>query len=695
MPEWMRTTLFSNYVGSVLHICETCRHKRYRHRNSKLLVSSNSPTLYKNNSIVQENDLLPFNKLSRAQKHRRKSLFMSVIDILGLSESEALSILIKQASSILSQKKDLSRKARDSLIRFSISLSITPTVNLPGRDAAALLMYKKYTERGIQFIRTISTTIPPVKNIRKARWSLLENMPRILILRNQSSRWECLPKGRNVFRSALTRDIVCVRLSLASACHNYLNESLSTDTWPTPPPLRTITTADISKTLVLLASIDAGTGTTKFMVKFLRNSADQSTENVLLISEYTATSESFESLNRFFSPIARELEAMENDGIAINGIHFKLQVYFVCDFKLYYSATGNFGPVSRYSCFYCGITKDFLDNSVGELRREFSIESMDNLPERPAILDLRGKSDNGRWQRKDTYNIFRLRSTNYWNTVPPPLHIRLGLINKLLEVFDNTSFFLDRSIHWIPTRKSKNTGPWARHLALCLASIGARRECYYSGKMSGVPCSRFMKKMDVLCELFFKEDIYSCGNSFQLHPFLINTCSALKVLGKLYTGKDKDDKTGLAYFFSSQSIWSVDDLDLFNIAVHRFIRKFKEFLVRDAGPRSLLSSDDEYDVRVPAKMPKLHTLVTHAAQFAENVGYWGLFSEECFEHFQQISLAIRNRHCQNRCLGGQIVDDITYSWILCSPEAKAARKRAQRIISQTKNKARMIRQFNK
>ena len=76
--------------------------------------------------------------------------------------------------------------------------------------------------------------------------------------------------------------------------------------------------------------------------------------------------------------------------------------------------------------------------------------------------------------------------------------------------------------------------------------------------------------------------------------------------------------------------------------------------------------------RQPLKMPKLHCMAVHCLQFAWSHGYLGALSEQSFEHFQQVSSKLRRNHAHNQCSGGQICDDIQFSWIHSSPMLRKA-----------------------
>jgi len=62
--------------------------------------------------------------------------------------------------------------------------------------------------------------------------------------------------------------------------------------------------------------------------------------------------------------------------------------------------------------------------------------------------------DIGKMQKKQTYNMFNLINGTDLNFVPPPLHIKLGLINKILDVLDEVSAVWIRKHYWV------NLGPY-------------------------------------------------------------------------------------------------------------------------------------------------------------------------------------------------------------------------------------------
>lgn len=78
------------------------------------------------------------------------------------------------------------------------------------------------------------------------------------------------------------------------------------------------------------------------------------------------------------------------------------------------------------------------------------------------------------------------RSELLINFVPPSLHIRLGIFNKLLKALDAVLVAWNRKHKWDKTPEG-SISPAMDHLELSLSEAGASRERYYAGDLSGVP----------------------------------------------------------------------------------------------------------------------------------------------------------------------------------------------------------------
>lgn len=71
--------------------------------------------------------------------------------------------------------------------------------------------------------------------------------------------------------------------------------------------------------------------------------------------------------------------------------------------------------------------------------------------------------------------------------------------------------------------------------------------------------------------------------------------------------------------------------------------------------------------RVPMQIPKSHSLLFHVLPFIRIYRYWGLFSEQSFEHYHQVSARNRRTRTPNESDGSSICVDLTFSWAIRSP----------------------------
>ena len=155
--------------------------------------------------------------------------------------------------------------------------------------------------------------------------------------------------------------------------------------------------------------------------------------------------------------------------------------------------------ISSYLCSWCRCSKQKLDKSTKCL-------SDSDILLRPDIEDLSQNNIETQWQNPKTFNLFSIKSdiTELHRgllLVPPPLHIKLGLINKIVDSLPLiVKHFADK--HSIDEDENN---AFNNHLAFSLSKVGARRENYYSGKLSGVPCSNLMLNMVDFCVLFSEQ----------------------------------------------------------------------------------------------------------------------------------------------------------------------------------------------
>lgn len=204
--------------------------------------------------------------------------------------------------------------------------------------------------------------------------------------------------------------------------------------WPTPPVSRAVPKYFVNDTIVLLLSIDSGAGTVKFMGRFLHVNGGQSVTDIFFIAQASSTMESFEYFQKLFSGYQEELQDISTKGIFFGGKNLRIEVIHDHDLKVLYILTGNRGARSKFPCPFCRIPRQLLNKSYNEL-----MNICHRLPYRSDIEDLRNKK-NKDYQYGGTYNILEMypKSENraIGNIAPPILHIQLGIVNKIIEVFD-------------------------------------------------------------------------------------------------------------------------------------------------------------------------------------------------------------------------------------------------------------------
>lgn len=114
----------------------------------------------------------------------------------------------------------------------------------------------------------------------------------------------------------------------------------------------------------------------------------------------------------------------------------KVQVVFmfVGDFKVYYALLCMKAAQSMYPCPWCRTPLSKIDQHLRSLTKE-------ELAQRPTVPDLCNISHGTNWQKAGTFNFMNLYSRSSFNPnrvflVPPLLHIKLGLINKVVDSLD-------------------------------------------------------------------------------------------------------------------------------------------------------------------------------------------------------------------------------------------------------------------
>ena len=614
-----------------------------------------------------------FSTLSRAQKWRREKMLLNFLSETKITATEAILILAKS----LKKEQRASRDGEESIHEPLISPKLLNSVTrVSAKDAAALTLFHNFSDREIRFIRRYVGGLPAIQEIREKRWSFLNTMPNIYGLNSELGKWEILGNQRTILASRRARTLESVRFSLKECISSRILEFETAGCWPHPPELSSIANEDLSRTVVVLLSVDSGTGTLKMMLRFLTKSLSQNTSDVTLIAEAIGTNESLEDINKHFGPLCSEAENIRSNGILIGSRLIRVEFFFVADFKVIYAVTGGFGSTAKFACPWCQTPSTFFDKTYEELRkkaldhREKCI-TIAQLEGRMEVKNLIGRREIAQLQRANTFNIFGLERGGGplrlpTNIVPPTLHIHIGIVNKIFKPLDEIVCIWKAKMGAAGCTQT----PADNLLAHALARCGARRESYYAGQLSGVPCTNLMRRMPSFCALFFHRRAAEWGIVTDSVPSTLGLERGLKELAGMYTGSMLKNKKGIEFYLRTQQIWNAGMVTEYDFLVSRFIVKLREAIGREPSRGKVLRESQLW--RQPLKMPKLHCMAVHCIQFVESHGFLGAFAEQSFEHFQQTSGKMRMKRAGNKCSGGQICDDMQYSWLHSSPLLRKA-----------------------
>lgn len=148
-----------------------------------------------------------------------------------------------------------------------------------------------------------------------------------------------------------------------------------------------------------------------------------------------------------FGTLPHEIDALKLCGVQIHGVHYDVHVLVVADFKLLYSVSGSWGANCMHPCLYCKSSHRMMDCTAEQLFDHFEIENLADLPRREEVCDLTDKPSIEKWQKGSTFNLLRIRRARPTNIVPPPLHIFLGIVNKIVETLDLVVACLEAKVY--------------------------------------------------------------------------------------------------------------------------------------------------------------------------------------------------------------------------------------------------------
>ena len=576
-----------------------------------------------------------FKDSSRNTRRKKVDIIGSLIESVGMTLSEAACAILKKAmdenpSHDFSSLRSTLGPRNISRLGFEVPMS--------AKHSSALILYHGLSDNVVRFIRSYLGSIPPIEEIRKEKWKFVLSMPTVFGLNSITRKWSVLGQGRFTIDSKVSRTIECVRMRLGESIKSRLKELKEIGKWPYPPSSPFISPRSLRNSVIVLLSVDSGTGTVKFMFKFMTTNNSQRVNEIVLFAQARGVSENFNSLKNTFMPISDEIKSLEREGVSIDGKRIDVKFMFVGDFKILYAVTGSFGASSRYSCIWCRTPSALMDRTFAELKdiaiserkhRDFTTK---HLLERPDVLDLRSKAAIPGIQKSNTFNFLHLESGGGdlrlpSNIVPPVLHIHLGIINKIVKAFDSIVALWNSKNQY--NRFNSTPSPADKLLAYALSRCGARRETYYAGSLSGVPCSNLMRKMNTFIALFFCRKAESWGEVTEAIPSTLRLKRDLQVISGLYTGSSRPNRRGIEFYLKTKQKWTAGMLSDWEILVRDFVQIYRSAIGRKrANPNAICTERERW--LQPLFMPKLHTLSVHCTEFIMQHDYLGAYSEESF-----------------------------------------------------------------
>ena len=322
---------------------------------------------------------------------------------------------------------------------------------------------------------------------------------------------------------------------------------------------------------------------------------------------------------------------------------------------------------SKQPCPWCRTPLQKMDHICD------NIHETDLLP-RPSMKNRIGENTNTKWQKKHTFNFLSL-STNFDEVtmatiVPPPLHFKLGIVNKIVDALDLIVVHLEKKFGL-----EQEESEFRSFLASSLSKIGARRERYYHGTLSGGPCSNLMNTMNTFTEHFFTTEIEEFGSIIQILPELQLLKTDLEDLSKIYNDSECKSIRGLGFYLHFTGEWNEAMILNWDSISKSFVECLRKAIWRPTKNSKVWNQSIFY--KVPLRMPKLHALISHVTDFVRSTGYWALLGEEVFEHFQKVGNTISSSHSFNLSVGGQICRNLSYAWTKSLPLVSILQKEAE------------------
>lgn len=92
-------------------------------------------------------------------------------------------------------------------------------------QAAAILLTKEYNDRDAIFLRRFFGSLPSIKEISQAKWSLLKTFPTVCNLDMKTKQWNDQPRGRFLVSFCGTLGIKCSRIDFLDMFQYYLESA--------------------------------------------------------------------------------------------------------------------------------------------------------------------------------------------------------------------------------------------------------------------------------------------------------------------------------------------------------------------------------------------------------------------------------------------------------------------------------------
>lgn len=241
---------------------------------------------------------------------------------------------------------------------------------------------------------------------------------------------------------------------------------------------------------------------------------------------------------RHFVPYHYKIEQLRKRGIKIRDKRYNVLVVHVFDFKVLYSITGGSSAAGKHPCIFCAVESKHMECNKLELLEEFQIPCVEELPKRPEVCNMIRSSKSSPWQKSGTFNLFCVQRNNPPSIVPHPLHMKIGILNKIVQALDLVAIAPDKRTN------NRDENVCKTLLAASLVCVGARRDVYYSGQLYGKPCTFFIRNIAESCERFFQVSLPEIGIPVFLMHSLAKLDANLRELGILYNRTNYNEYKG-------------------------------------------------------------------------------------------------------------------------------------------------------